>query len=288
MPDAPRSPLLLVDGHNLLWRAWFGFPARIRSRDRTRDLTGTFGFFALLRVAVRELPAPPEVVVVFDGEDGWVERLAVEPTYKAHRPTDSEAMAPIRALDDVLRGLDTLGLAQLCVRTAEADDVVATLTARSRRTRPDREVWIMSTDRDFYQLVDERTRILNTARRPGERTVDRVSIAARFGVLPRQWCDRASLVGDPSDGIPGVRGVGTVTAARLLADGLSVEDLPASGRLVGRVGARVQQSFAEIVRWKRLVRLRTDLQLPGTPCVSGAPTPALPPAPDVVADLDLW
>ena len=56
----PAVPLLLVDGSNLLFRAWFGFPARIKSRDEARDLTGVFGFLALLRVAVRdEIPAPP-------------------------------------------------------------------------------------------------------------------------------------------------------------------------------------------------------------------------------------
>ncbi|MFE0307541.1 flap endonuclease, partial [Amycolatopsis sp. NPDC058986] len=61
-------PLLLVDGHNLLWRAAFGFPAAIRSRDKSRDLTAEFGFFALLRVAIREeMPTPPEVLVVVVG-----------------------------------------------------------------------------------------------------------------------------------------------------------------------------------------------------------------------------
>ncbi|MBM7788788.1 5'-3' exonuclease [Tenggerimyces flavus] len=81
-------PLLLVDGHNLLWRAWYGFPARIRNRDKTRDVTGVFGFFALLRVATRDLPDQPEIVVVFDGENAWGERQEIHPQYKAHRPTD--------------------------------------------------------------------------------------------------------------------------------------------------------------------------------------------------------
>lgn len=207
------ASLLLVDGHNLLWRAWFGFPGRIRSRDKTRDLTGIFGFFALLRVAVRELPEPPEIVVVFDGENAWAERTAIDPAYKAHRPSDDQAMAPIRSLAAVVKGLDLTGLAHGCIDTAEADDVIATLVRSIRRCQPHRNVWIMSADRDFFQLVDRRTRILNTLRRPGQRIIDEADIQARFGVTPGQWCDRASLVGDPSDGIRGVRGVGPVTAA---------------------------------------------------------------------------
>jgi 5'-3' exonuclease len=75
-------PLLVIDGSNLLFRAWFGFPARIRSRDKTRDLTGVFGFFALLRVAVRdEITTHPEITVVFDGELGSAARRETDPAY---------------------------------------------------------------------------------------------------------------------------------------------------------------------------------------------------------------
>jgi DNA polymerase-1 len=82
---------LIIDGSNLLFRAWFGFPARIRSRDKTRDLTGVFGFFALLRVAVRdEIADDPEIVVVFDGELGSAEGARqIPPTRPTVAPTRS-------------------------------------------------------------------------------------------------------------------------------------------------------------------------------------------------------
>lgn len=276
-------PLLLVDGHNLLWRAWFGFPARIMSRSKTQDLTGVFGFFALLRAALRELPAAAEVVVVFDGENAWSSRAVLDPLYKAHRPTSEAAMAPIRSLADVVRGLDVLTLHQICVDTAEADDLIASLAA----TCPGREVWIMSNDRDFYQLLDQRTRILNTARRPGARVIDAEAVLARFGVDAWQWCDRTSLVGDPSDGLRGIRGIGPVTASRLLAGGLTVEQLPSSGRLAGRFGALVRESFDDVLRWKSLLQLRTDHPLPPD-LITGLASPTLPPAPRVLELLDLW
>src|ERR1700758_1465402 len=94
-------PLLLVDGHNLLFRACFGTPAQIWSRDPDgkRDLTTEFMFFALLRKGINyELPGWPEVIVVFDGENGSARRKATDSDYKANRPGDSEALKPIRAL----------------------------------------------------------------------------------------------------------------------------------------------------------------------------------------------
>src|SRR5262245_17279570 len=106
------TPLLLVDGHNLLWSATFGFPAPIRSRDKTRLLTGLFAFFALLRVAIREeVPGPaPEVIVVFDGEHGSASRRQQHEGYKAERPADGNALQPLRFLHDVKRGLDNCGI----------------------------------------------------------------------------------------------------------------------------------------------------------------------------------
>lgn len=282
-----RSPLLLVDGHNLLWRAWYGFPARIRSRDKTRDLTGVFGFFALLRVAVGELPVPPEIVVVFDGENAWDDRTSIDPDYKAHRPTDAEAMAPIRSLANVCRGLDAIGLPWLCVDTAEADDLIASLTYACRLATPRREIMIMSNDRDFYQLINQRTRILNTARKPGHRVLDSEEIEARYGVLPTQWCDRTSLVSDPSDGIRGVHGVGTVTAARLLAGGMSLDQLAESGRLTGRIGERVLAAMDDVLRWRELIMMHSDRALP-TGLIAAAPSAPLPLAAQVLEQLELW
>jgi DNA polymerase-1 len=279
--SVPDVPLLLVNGHALLWRAVFGFPARITSRDKARDVTGVFGFFALLRAAVRdELPAAPEVVAVFDGEDGVAQRRQADGAYEAHRPVDAAALAPVRSLPDVRRGLDVVGLPWAEIDDAEADDVIAALV---RSAGADRDVWIMSGDRDFYQLVTDRVRVVNTAMRPGQRVTGPKEIEARYGVLPHRWCDRVALVGDPADGLPGVRGIGTVTAARLLAGGLALEDLPGSGRLTGRAGRLISGSFDQVLLWRDLVRMRADVAVPQE--LSGCPAPPLPPAADVVAAL---
>ena len=125
-------PLLLVDGHNLLFRACFGTPAQILSRDASgkRDLTTQFMFFALLRKGINdEFGHWPEVMVVFDGQDGAAHRKDTDPGYKATRPEGPEALRPILALADVKAGLDMHGIAWIEIDDAEADDVIATLAA---------------------------------------------------------------------------------------------------------------------------------------------------------------
>lgn len=144
----------------------------------------------------------------------------------------------------------------------------------------------MSGDKDYYQLLTGQVSILSTARRAGQRIIGPGEIPARYGVTAGQWCDFRALSGDPSDGLPGVRGVGPRTAARLLADGLALDDLPASGRLAGRAGAAVLQAWDQVLTWRDLIRMRTSL--PVACDLTGQASPRLPLAAQVVEELGLW
>jgi DNA polymerase-1 len=284
-------PLLLVDGHNLLFRACFGTPVQIWSREEhdKRDLTTQFMFFALLRKGINEeLPGWPEVIVVFDGQDGSARRKEDDNRYKANRSGDGEALKPIRALPDVKVGLELFGIAWAEVSDAEADDVIATLAAAC----PSRDVLISSVDQDYYQLVRDAgpgygaVRILNTARRPGSRLIGPSEVQAMHRVTPAQFADYRALAGDPSDNIPGVRGVGAKTAAALLKGGLRLEDLPGSGRLVGQKGARIAEAWAQVVTWRSMIRMNEQVLVPAV--VTGRATLPLPRPADVIEKLGLW
>ena len=285
-------PLLLVDGHNLLFRACFGTPAQIFSRDKEdkRDLTTEFMFFALLRKGINEeLPGWPEVVVVFDGEYGSAQRKQTDAGYKANRPAGSEALKPIRALPAVKAGLDLFDVGWVEVSDAEADDVIATLAASC----PERDVLILSVDQDYYQLLRDpglghgSVRVLNTTRRAGSRLIGPAEVRGRHSVSPAAFADYRALAGDTSDNIPGVRGIGAKTAAALLDGGLSLDDLPASGRLAGRKGAAITDAWQQVLTWRDMIRMNSQVPVPGE-AVTGLATTPLPRPAEVIEKLGLW
>lgn len=273
--------LLLVDGFNLLWRAAFGFPAVVRSPNGT-DLTAVFAFFALLRSSCRALEAPVQCVVCFDGEDGLEQRKASDAEYKQNR-IDID-VSPLEWLDDIKKGLDMIGVEWVESRAHEADDVIATLVKRS----PGRPRSILSMDKDFYQLIDDEVTVLNTVKKQSRAIVNRAEVVGRFGVEPGQWCDFRALMGDPSDNIPGVRGIGQVRAARILTNGLTLEQARAAGRLVGAAGAAAEQVWEQVLAWRDVIRLQVDIDLPALPPRAGVDAAHLPLAGAVVNELGLW
>src|SRR5215831_11321061 len=175
--------LLFVDGHNLLHRAAFGFPTRIRSRSG-KDRTMVFGFFALLRAAMRHVQEDVECIVIFDGIRGAEGRRLVEPNYKPPFPdTDPDAFSDLPVLHTALH---RYGVRVVEFDDYEADDVIATSVRRNVR---DRRCLIMSTDRDFYQLLQPDCLLLNTTRRAADRLVGPDRVLEQYGVSTDQWCD---------------------------------------------------------------------------------------------------
>ncbi|MFJ1707143.1 5'-3' exonuclease H3TH domain-containing protein [Kitasatospora sp. NPDC088346] len=279
------KPLMLVDGFNVLWAGTFGFPAPIFSRDKSRELTGLFAFFALLRATIRDdLDVdPPEVLVVFDGEHGTAERVAADEEYKANREATPEALKPLQFLAPVKQGLDLHGIRWIELDDAEADDVIATLAVQSAPTRP---VRIMSRDADYYQLLTDHVKIINRSRKATRRLITADEVVERYGVTPEQWPDFRALTGDSADNIPGVKGVGPKVAAGLLRDGMRLDALPGSDRLTGAKGRAITEAWGDVQRWRDLITMQRDLVLPLSP--DGEVSPQLPKPADVVEKLGLW
>ncbi|MFI5857383.1 5'-3' exonuclease H3TH domain-containing protein [Streptomyces parvulus] len=273
------APLLLVDGHYLLYRAWHGFAARIMSRDSAIDRTGVFGFIALLRKAQAQHADGFEIFVVFDSEDGSQARARQDSGYKAQRPAPETGLVESLAL--VKNALDHVGVQWIEQDGCEADDVIATLTTIARSE--DRAVDIMTTDKDYIQLlVDPDVRLLNTALAQGRRYTADEHILPRYGVLAEQWPDFRALMGDPADNISGVRGIGAKTAARLLIDGRRLESIP-----IEELRPAWAALWPEVLRWREMIRLDTKAAVPNN-ILTTVPSTSLKPAAHVLEALDLW
>ena len=222
MPE-PR-PLLLLDTASLYFRAFFGVPDTVRADDGTpvNAVRGLLDMMTRLVTARR----PGRLVACWDADWRPAFRVAAIPSYKAHRQAADggedvpPALAPqVPVIADVL---DALGVARVGVPGYEADDVIGGLTAReaARPTGERSPVEIVTGDRDLFQLVDDAAgvRVLYTIKGIGElETVDEARLAERYAVSGGQgYADMAVLRGDPSDGLPGVPGIGEKTAVALL------------------------------------------------------------------------
>jgi DNA polymerase-1 len=270
--ETSSPTLFLVDGNNLLWRAAHGHRAPFPASDG-RDLTPLFRFFAKLRRALGTYGLFAECVVCFDGADAWSRRRDIDNDYKSNRRYEGSDLSFMGWLPEIRAALDAAGIANLELVDQEADDVIATLAARA----DGRLVRVMSTDRDYYQLISSRTAVVDPKTRPG--LVDEGLLLERYRVTARQWCDFRALCGDPSDGIPGLPGVGKTRAAMLLVGGATLEDL------YERSAAEIVDRWTDLMRWRELIRLRTDVELSFEP--TAVPTAKLPAPGAVCAELGL-
>jgi DNA polymerase-1 len=207
-PAGPSQPqrILIVDGTNTLYRAFFALPP-LHAPDGTQT-NAALGFTTMLGKLVRE-ERPDALVVVFDarGPTFRHERYAEYKAGREAQPEDLSSQIPLaHALTLAWR------IPILEVPGFEADDVIATLVARAPA---DARIGIVSTDRDLMQLVDERVTLIDGIR---DRRFGPAEVEARFGVPPAQVLDLRALTGDTSDNIPGVKGIGEKGAAKLLKE----------------------------------------------------------------------
>ena len=201
---------LLVDGSSLLFRAFFAIPQSFTGPDG-RPNNGIRGFLDLLsRLVTDRKPRRLAVATDEDWRPAW--RVDLIPTYKAHRTAEPipPALAPQEPVAYAV--LEAAGVAVARCPGYEAEDVIATLAARAEG-----EVEIASGDRDLFALVEDgRVRVLYPAGKGVWNVVDEPWIAAKYGIPGRAYADFAILRGDPSDGLPGLAGVGEKSAAALL------------------------------------------------------------------------
>ncbi|GAA2308143.1 5'-3' exonuclease [Streptomyces violaceusniger] len=275
---------MLLDTASLYFRAYFGVPDSVRAPDGTpvNAVRGLLDFIA--RLVQDHRPDDLVACMDFDWRPAW--RVALIPTYKAHRVAEEapegagvdreevpDTLSPqVPVIDEVL---DALGIARVGAADYEADDVIGTLTGRAAGP-----VDIVTGDRDLFQLVDDErgVRVLYPVKGVGTlQLVDESYVREKYGVTGRGYADLALLRGDPSDGLPGVPGVGEKTAAKLLAAHgdlagiMAAVDDPAA-KLTPAQRKRLAEARAYVEVAPKVVRVASDVALP-------AFDPALPRSP---------
>lgn len=269
MPDA-HGPLLLLDTASLYFRAFYGVPNRFHAADGTpvNAVRGMLDF--ITRLAGTR--APSGMVAAWDNDWRPSFRVRLLPSYKAHRvavdgaeevPQELTPQVPI-----IAELLPALGVPVIGLDGYEADDVIGTLAGQYGGP-----VEVVTGDRDLFQLVNDRVRVLYTARGVSKLdVVDDAWLRARYGVGGAQYADYATLRGDASDGLPGVRGIGEKTAAALIATHGHLAAIRAATDLKPALAKAIADAADYLDNAPRVVAVRGDLplQLP-----LPAPDPAL-------------
>ncbi len=280
---------MLLDTASLYFRAYFGVPDSVRAPDGTpvNAVRGLLDFIDRLVLDHR----PDALVACMDAD--WRPHWRVEliPSYKAHRVAEEVPAGPdveevpdtlspqVPVIEDVL---DALGIARAGVAGYEADDVIGTFTGRA--TGP---VDIVTGDRDLFQLVDDErgVRVLYPLKGVGTLQItDEALLREKYGVNGPGYADLALLRGDPSDGLPGVPGIGEKTAAKLLAEFgdlagiMAAVDDPAA-KLTPSQRRRLDEARPYVAVAPKVVRVAADVPLPDV-------DPVLPRTPRDPAALD--
>lgn len=256
---------MLLDTASLYFRAFHGLPTSLRAPDG-RPVNAVRGLLDFIARFVTDY-SPSQVACCWD--DAWrpAWRVALVPSYKAHRVdhddvelVPEELVAQVPLIREVL---DAVGLPVVGAPDCEADDVIGTLAARSGIP-----VDVVTGDRDLFQLVDDArgVRVLYCGR--GVANHDRVDdgwLRAKYGIDGAGYVDFAVLRGDPSDGLPGVAGIGEKSAARLIeahADLAGIVAAASSGHLPATMTARLAAAIDYLGPAREVVAVRTDAAVP--------------------------
>jgi DNA polymerase-1 len=261
MPSPPPR-LFLIDGYALIYRAFFALisrPLRTAKGENTSAAWGVVNF--LLRL--REKYHPEYLAWVHDAGDSF--RSEIFPEYKSTREKlDEELQAEFdRSVERIEQLLAAFRVPVVAVPGYEADDVIGTLARLG--VEQGYQVVVVSGDKDFYQLIRPGVALLNPGRggpaAVDEQWVDEATGSERLGVPPAQVVDYLALVGDSSDNVPGVKGIGSKGAAELLAQFGSLEEmLRRTGEIKGkRAREALEQYSADALLSKRLVSIHTDV-----------------------------
>lgn len=261
LSDAVSSPgrprLLLLDGHSLAYRAFFALPVENFSTVTGQHTNAVYGFTSMLVNVLRD-EQPTHVAVAFDLSRQTF-RLEEYSEYKAKRnktPDEFSSQLPL-----IQRLLDTFHIRHLVLAGYEADDIIATLTTQA--LADGMEVLILTGDRDSLQLVTDDATVLYPMRGVSDLArMTPAAVEAKYGVPPQRYPELAAIVGETSDNLPGVPGVGAGFAAKWINqyDGLD-NVIARADEITGKKGEALREHLDDVIRNRRLNALVCDLPL---------------------------
>lgn len=250
--------LLLLDGHSLAYRAFFALPVENFSTTTGQHTNAVYGFTSMLINVLRD-EQPTHVGVAFDVSRQTF-RLEQYSEYKAKRnKTPSEFSSQLPLIEEVL---DALNIPFLKKDGYEADDIIATLVTQALED-PDMEVLILTGDRDSLQLVTERSTVLYPMRGVSDLArMTPTAVEEKYGVPPSRYPELAAIVGETSDNLPGVPGVGQGFAAKWINqyDGLD-NVITHADEITGKKGEALREHLGDVIRNRQLNALVRDLPL---------------------------
>ncbi len=245
-----QEPLFLIDGSSFLYRGFYAYPDLNRS-----DGFPTNAIFIVLRLLLKIVREENPFYCCFflDGKEPTFRHQLLE-SYKAQRQKMPESLS--QQVKPLLKGITYLGLANMVTQGGEVDDYIASICHRFKFERP---VVIVGSDKDLCQCLDDQVIIWD----PGQKTekiVTRDDFITSWGLTPEQWPDYQALVGDNSDNIPGISGVGPKTAVQLLKRYKSLEQLYSQfDHLSSKEQKKLATHLDELFLYQKLTRLKTDL-----------------------------
>jgi DNA polymerase I len=255
---SPQPRLLLVDGHSLAYRAFFALPVENFSTTTGQVTNAVYGFTSMLINVLRD-EQPDHVAVAFDVSRKTF-RSDTYAEYKANRSSSpAEFSGQVALIKEVLTALKVPMLER---EGYEADDIIATLSTQAGAQGY--QVLICSGDRDCFQLVTDNVTLLYP--RKGVSDLARMTpdaVTEKYGVPPERYPDIAAMVGETSDNLPGVPGVGPKTAAKWIGQFDGLEGIIANvDKIPGKAGQSLRDHLAQVIVNRQVNGLLTDLELP--------------------------
>ena len=248
--------LYIIDGYSLIYRSYFAFLSRPLTDSQGNNVSAFFGFFNTIFMLIRDYEFD-YFVVAMDSKGPTFRHRMYEP-YKANReaaPQDLHSQVPM-----IMDALEKLNIPYIAREGYEADDLIATLAANASRLGI--ETVMVTGDKDLLQLVDDRVRAL----RPPKKNQPRYTlfgadeVKAEFGISPSQIIDYLSLLGDSSDNVPGVRGIGEKSAVKLLEEYVSLDGIYRHlDSLSKGLRSKLEEGRTDAYLSRDLVRLKNDV-----------------------------